>query len=133
MIIDELWAKINKDNADLLCDLWERWQDEKEYEDIQDYLTVIQKHIPEAYKITKRPFGVHCKCDDGEIHVQVKRDGRYLKLIGKIKKNNKQFFKGSEKLPILFLFETCKYTVKVICKQPKMLYNNYRKKGEMKS
>ena len=85
MIIDKLWEKINKENADLLCDLWERWQDEKEYEDIQDYLEVIQKHIPEAYKITKRPFGVHCKCDDGEIHVQVKRDGNYLKLVGKIK------------------------------------------------
>ena len=85
MIIDKLWEKINKENADLLCDLWERWQDEKEYEDIQDYLEVIQKHIPEAYKITKRPFGVHCKCDDGEIHVQVKREGNYLKLVGKIK------------------------------------------------
>ena len=84
MLIDELWKNVNNNHADLLFNLWGRWQDEKEYEDIQDYLTVIQKYIPEAYKITKRPFGIRCKCDDGDIHIQVKRKGDYVKMFGKI-------------------------------------------------
>ena len=86
--MNELWKNVNDNYADLFFNLWSRWQDEKEYEDIQDYLAVIQKYIPEAYKITKRPFGVHCKCDDGNIHIQVKRNGNYLKMFGKMEKKN---------------------------------------------
>jgi len=88
MLMNELWKNVNDNYADLFFNLWSRWQDEKEYEDIQDYLAVIQKYIPEAYKITKRPFGVHCKCDDGNIHIQVKRNGNYLKMFGKMEKKN---------------------------------------------
>lgn len=87
MIVNELWENVNNNHANLLFNLWGRWQDEKEYGDIQDYLMVIQKYIPEAYKITKRPFGVHCKCNDGEVHIQVKRSGRCLKLVGKVKRS----------------------------------------------
>lgn len=87
MIMKELWENVNDNHAELLFGLWRRWQEEKEYEDIQDYFLVIQKHIPEAYKITKRPFGVHCKCDDGNIHIQIKRSGNYLKMFGKMKKD----------------------------------------------
>ena len=60
MKAQELWNKINDKNADLLFYLRERWQDEKKYEDINDYLHRIQQDIPEAYKITKRPFGIVC-------------------------------------------------------------------------
>jgi hypothetical protein len=45
-----------------ISNLWSRWQDEKEYEDINDYKLVLEKHIPEDFKIvkmTKRPFGFH--------------------------------------------------------------------------
>lgn len=83
MLMQELWKNVNDNHADMLFNLWSRWQDEKDYEDIQDYLIVIQNHIPEACKITKRPFGVHCKCDDGIVHVQVKTQGNYLKMFGK--------------------------------------------------
>lgn len=74
----ELWAKANKEDVDFLCYLWGRWQDEKKYEDIQDYLKAIQTKIPEAYKITKRPFGIYCKCTDGDMYVSIKRKGNYL-------------------------------------------------------
>ena len=88
MLMNELWKNVNENHTEFLCYLWERWQDEKEYEDIQDYLTAIQARIPEAYKMTKRPFGVHCKCDDGSIHIQIKRSGNYLKVFGKMNKAN---------------------------------------------
>lgn len=83
MLMKEFWKNVNDNHADMLFNLWCRWQDEKEYEDIQDYLIVIQNHIPEAFKITKRPFGIHCKCDDGIIHVQLKCQGNHVKMCGK--------------------------------------------------
>lgn len=86
MKANELWQKVNSEDANFLFYLWERWQDEKEYEDIQEYLKAIQKSIPEAFKITKRPFGIVCECDDGQMHIQIKRQGNYLKMFGKIKR-----------------------------------------------
>lgn len=78
MLAKELFKSIDNTRAELLCGLWERWQDEKDYEDINDYLAVIQKYIPSAYKMSKKPFGVLCKCDDGDLHIQVKRKGNCL-------------------------------------------------------
>ena len=87
MTMQELWQKVNNENggkiADLIFYLYERWQDESEYEDINDYLKAIQKHIPEAYKIHKRPFGFTAKCDNGNIQITVKEDGDYLQLVAK--------------------------------------------------
>jgi hypothetical protein len=44
-----------------LSDLYGRWQDEKEYEDIEDYrapfVEVAKKHGVRIVKMTKRPFG----------------------------------------------------------------------------
>ena len=79
MKIADLCIKVNK-NADLFFNLWERWQDESEYEDINEYLEVFQKTFPEAYAITKRPFGIKCKTDEGNVHVTVKRSGDRVKL-----------------------------------------------------
>lgn len=88
----ELWEKVNKTEkiANLLIYSRERWQDEKEYEDIADYLVEIQKAIPEAYKIYKRPFGVDCMCSDGVLNISVVVEGKYLKLRGKHKQEGKK-------------------------------------------
>ena len=83
MTIKEAWKAVN-DSANTIFYLYERWQDEKEYEDIKDYLAVVQKSVPGAYKMTRRPFGFKAKCEDGELAVSVKLDGRYIKLFGKM-------------------------------------------------
>lgn len=47
-------------NADFLCSLRDRWQDEKEYEDISDYSVAMKKKFPQGFnlvKFTKAPFG----------------------------------------------------------------------------
>ncbi len=44
----------------LMLNLYDRWQDEKEYEDIADYAIPLRKHLPEGWTLqvmTKRPFG----------------------------------------------------------------------------
>jgi hypothetical protein len=49
--------------------LYIRWQDEKEYEDITDYLVAAKKVLPEAIKISKKPFAITCQATDGRIQV----------------------------------------------------------------
>jgi len=81
MTRQEIWMAINSDKAsNFLFNLHTRWKDEKEYEDIADYLATIQKSIPQAYSITKRPFGIKCKGSDGNIHVFIKRKGNVIQL-----------------------------------------------------
>jgi hypothetical protein len=46
----------------LVARLWERWQDEREYENILDYGAVIARELPPGVRLThmtKRPFGFH--------------------------------------------------------------------------
>ena len=87
MTKQELWTKVNKENcgqiADLIFSLYERWQEEQEYEDINDYLKAIQKRIPEAFKIHKNPFGITAKCDDGNIRIEVKDERECLRMVGR--------------------------------------------------
>lgn len=52
----------------LLTDLFARWQDEWQYEDIDDYLKEIQKVEPRATEMTTEPFGVKVKVDDKLVH-----------------------------------------------------------------
>lgn len=87
MTKQELWKKVNEENygriAGLIFDLYERWQEEQEYEDINDYLKVIQKSIPQAVEIHKNPFGITAKCDDGNIRIEVKDERECLRLVGR--------------------------------------------------
>lgn len=77
----EIWAKVNeKAISDKLFYLYERWQDEKKYEDFNDYFKVMKAMIPEAVKGTKRPFGFVAKADDGECDIYIKVKGKYLTL-----------------------------------------------------
>lgn len=80
----ETWAEVNEKHANMFFQLKERWAAESEYEDIKEYLKVIQKKIPTATNITKRPFGVTIPCSDGNLKVSVVVDGRYIKLSGKV-------------------------------------------------
>jgi len=80
----EIWAAVNREKtSEFFFNLYERWQDEHEYEDKTDYLSALQKHIPEAYAITKRPFGIKCKGSDGNIHAFIKRKGNAVQLCAK--------------------------------------------------
>lgn len=79
----DIWKKANESsNVDLIVNLYCRWQDEKEYEDINDYLSAIARAIPEAYKIHKRPFGFTARAEDGDIKIFLKRKGSYVQICG---------------------------------------------------
>lgn len=52
-----------------LTNLWGRWQDEKEYEDIKDYALPLKSVADaagvEVIKMTKSPFGCHFRVKAG--------------------------------------------------------------------
>lgn len=71
-------ATLTKDKLDPLYNLFERYLDEREYEDKEEYKKVILKRFPEADKATVRPFGFSVKCEDGTVFVAVKSKGNQL-------------------------------------------------------
>jgi len=76
------WVKAN---SEFLCDLYARWQDEKQYEDINDYGKAISKVLPEGVKViksTKRPFGVVLANEAGvKVHLTINSTGINWKTI----------------------------------------------------
>lgn len=88
MIKNELWAKIQ--TSEMFGNLYERWLDEHEYEDINEYAKVLSDNI--GVPITqshKRPFGFTFQCDDGKIKITVRLQGNYMKLKGESIKSTK--------------------------------------------
>ena len=66
--------------------LYYRWGDEREYEDFNDYVSVMRKVVEDvigsvnSIKGTKRPFGVCFKKDNKEYKLFLKFKGRYANL-----------------------------------------------------
>lgn len=70
---------------DTLVYLYQRWQDERGYEAIEDYakpLSRVAKKVGvKILRMTGRPFGCVCKVDDRTYHFTVNsRTGQYRRL-----------------------------------------------------
>jgi hypothetical protein len=66
-VTEQINKMFDEKRSNLFVQLYCRWQDEKQYEDIKDYQTVIQQNIPVNFKVqkmTKRPFGFHFKVNE---------------------------------------------------------------------
>lgn len=69
--------------------LYERWQDEKEFEDFNEYVVAMMKSMPEGstlIKGSKRPFGVTFKYGGSKVQVALKTSGQYCSLTAKVYK-----------------------------------------------
>lgn len=67
--------------------LHERWQDEKEYEDFNEYVKAMMKSMPEGATLVKghkRPFGVTFNYGGNEVQISLKRKDGYCSLVAKI-------------------------------------------------
>lgn len=82
MTMKTLFEEINTTHVDNLLYLRERWEDESQYEDINDYLDAIKKSIPCASEISGHPFSFKCLCDDGELEVHMPIRGNKILIQG---------------------------------------------------
>jgi hypothetical protein len=67
--------------------LYERWQDEKDYEDFNEYVAAMMKSMPTGAKLikgTKRPFGVTFNYGGNTVQVALKLEKGYCKPVAKI-------------------------------------------------
>jgi hypothetical protein len=69
--------------------LYDRWQDEKGYEDFNEYANAMMKKMPDGAKLikgTKRPFGVKFNYggDILQVYIKFEDHGKYCKLVAKI-------------------------------------------------
>jgi hypothetical protein len=68
--------------------LYDRWQDEKDYEDFNAYAESMMVHMPEGatlVKGTKRPFGVVINYGNLNIHIFLKQNNGSIWLSAKYK------------------------------------------------
>jgi hypothetical protein len=81
----------NEKVGNAFFNLYDRWLDESEYEDINDYGKAIVKTIAKEFpscdiklvQTTKEPFGVKVKMNGSTYSVWIKIKGRYANLYGK--------------------------------------------------
>jgi len=85
--IEKLTSIVNNEKVgNCLFNLYDRWRDESEYEDINPYGDVIIKTINEQFPqygaslvaSTKRPFGVKINLDGQKFHIKIKLKGCYV-------------------------------------------------------
>lgn len=70
--MNEQWRLINVAHPKKVLYLAERWEDERDYEDIKDYEVELQKSMPSVHSMRKHPFGFSVSCTDGTLRVTVK-------------------------------------------------------------
>lgn len=87
----ESFCKFLDKNGRMLCNLWERWQDEKEYEDIADYGKVISKELGVDVSMDNRPFGFHVICSKGLAKATVTCRGNKLAVNARLYPNTLPF------------------------------------------
>ena len=66
----------------MMLDLYLSRRDKNRYKNIDACLKVIQKKVPEAYKMSEKPFGFIAKCTDGDVMLAVLDDNVDLTLEG---------------------------------------------------
>lgn len=83
---DEI-SRIVNDGAffQLLRNLKDRWDSEKEYEDFAEYQKAMKKAFPASksskfIKSTKRPFGIKCVIDNTKVDIHLKFKGNGVQL-----------------------------------------------------
>lgn len=93
--IEKVNSVITNENVqNAFYNLYDRWEDEGRYEDINDYgkalFGCINKNCPNAVAtyvgVTKKPFGIKFGVDDKCFHLYVKVSGGYLVLSCKLYK-----------------------------------------------
>jgi hypothetical protein len=70
--------------------LYGRWQDEKDYEDINDYGTLIKKEVDKIggkfIKMVKKPFGFLYSLDDVTYQISISnKNYTYKRVVTKVK------------------------------------------------
>ena len=87
--IEKLTAIVNNEKVgNCFFNLYDRWRDESEYEDINQYGDVIIKTINKQFpqygatlvSSTKRPFGVKIDLDGQKFNIQIKLKDCYAVL-----------------------------------------------------
>lgn len=79
----------NEETLVTLINLRERWEEEKDYEDFNDYVECMKNcrliKLTNCPVIggTKRPFGVKLQCGDGVLHMFVKIVGNTYQFAAK--------------------------------------------------
>ena len=87
---NEIKKLVNSDEVfNTFISLYERWQDEKMYENFDEYVRIMSSYIPKNAQIikgSKRPFGLQFSFENHKVHIFLKfiQNSKYAKLCVKV-------------------------------------------------
>ena len=64
---EEVWKRVQDAHLPFLMNLYERWQDEHEYEDFNDYLAAAFENCPGLTQLWERPFRAEYAAANGKL------------------------------------------------------------------
>lgn len=76
----EFVTDFEKNHMDTFIYLYERWQDEKEYEDFEEYVQAMRKSIPALVDMTATPFAFLAPCAEGIMRVSATPKGSEIEI-----------------------------------------------------
>lgn len=82
LTMQALWARIAQEHIRFLTTLFERWQDEHEYEDFDEYRKAAKRNCPGLTELWDSPFHARYKAADGEIVVRFKSTAEGIEVAG---------------------------------------------------
>ena len=65
--VEQLWERVQDTHLSFLMNLYERWQDEHEYEDFNDYRAAAFESCPGLTALWERPFRAEYAADNGKL------------------------------------------------------------------
>ena len=64
---EKIWERVQDTQLPFLMNLYERWQDEHDYEDFNDYCTAAFENCPGLTQLWARPFRAEYAAADGKL------------------------------------------------------------------
>ena len=80
----ELLARVMTEHIRFLTTLFERWQEEREYEDFEEYRSVAKSKCPGLTELWESPFRAVYRAVDGRVVVRFKSSGGKVEIAADI-------------------------------------------------
>ena len=83
---EAIWERVQDTQAPFLMSLYERWQEEHEYEDFSDYRAAAFENCPGLTQLWERPFRAEYAADNGKLVLRFRLTNEGIEVAADITK-----------------------------------------------
>ena len=83
---EQIWERVQESQLPFLMNIYERWQDEHEYEDFSDYRAAAFERCPGLTQLRERPFRAEYAAADGTLVLRFRLTDEGIEVVADITK-----------------------------------------------